>query len=41
MSFIAAANAVKYVGAIPHFIDSSFTDLGIDVENLSLSPDQG
>ena len=30
LSFVATANAVSHLGAIPHFVDSSFDDLGID-----------
>ncbi|MHB1099935.1 MAG: LegC family aminotransferase, partial [Burkholderiales bacterium] len=34
LTFVATANAVSYCGAIPHFIDSSITTLGIDPEKL-------
>lgn len=34
LSFIATANAVYYLGAIPHFVDVSETSLGIDTANL-------
>ncbi len=34
MSFIASANAVSHVGAIPHFIDSEPDNLGIDPQKL-------
>ena len=30
MSFVATANAVRYCGAIPHFIDSAESTLGMD-----------
>jgi len=33
-SFVATANAVKYCGAIPHFIDSEERTLGVDVQKL-------
>ena len=32
LSFIATANAVVHAGAIPHFVDSSASTLGLDVE---------
>src|SRR6056297_2894471 len=34
LSFIATANAVNYLGAVPHFVDVSYTSLGIDPETL-------
>jgi aminotransferase in exopolysaccharide biosynthesis len=34
LSFVATANAVSYLGAIPHFVDSETDTLGIDVEKL-------
>ena len=34
LTFVATANAVTYCGAIPHFIDSEITNLGIDLERL-------
>jgi len=34
LTFIATANAVAYCGAIPHFVDSDPTNLGLDVEKL-------
>jgi len=34
LSFIATANAVYYLGAIPHFVDVSETSLGIDSTKL-------
>jgi perosamine synthetase len=33
-SFVATANAVAYCGATPHFVDSSFETLGLDVTKL-------
>lgn len=34
LTFVATANAVKYCGATPHFVDSSTGTLGIDPERL-------
>ncbi len=34
LSFIAAANAISYCHATPHFIDSSSVDLGADAQKL-------
>ncbi len=34
MTFIATANAVSYIGAIPHFIDVEEKSLGIDADKL-------
>lgn len=34
LTFIATANAVSYVGAIPHFVDSEDISLGIDAAKL-------
>lgn len=34
MSFVATANAVSYAGAVPHFVSSNESTLGIDVESL-------
>jgi perosamine synthetase len=34
LSFVATANAVAYCGAIPHFVDASMTDLGMDAKAL-------
>ena len=34
ISFIAPANAVLYIGAIPHFVDSDLNHFGIDPEKL-------
>ena len=33
-TFVATANAVSYLGAHPHFVDISKSDLGIDPKNL-------
>ena len=35
LSFVATANAVSHCGAIPHFVDSSDSTLGIDPEALA------
>jgi perosamine synthetase len=34
LTFVATANAVSYLGAIPHFVDSEESTLGIDVLKL-------
>ena len=34
LTFIATTNAIAYCGASPHFIDSSFTTLGMDAQAL-------
>ncbi len=34
LTFVASANAVAYCGAVPHFIDSDFENLGINVGKL-------
>ena len=34
LTFVATANAVTYCGAIPHFVDSESTSLGIDAAKL-------
>lgn len=34
LTFVATANAVAYCGAIPHFVDSEWTTLGLDPEAL-------
>lgn len=34
LTFVATANAVSYVGAIPHFADSDMQTLGIDPQKL-------
>lgn len=34
MTFVATANAITYCGAVPHFIDSSHSTLGIDSSAL-------
>jgi len=34
MTFVATANAISYIGAIPHFVDINEKTLGIDSEKL-------
>ncbi len=34
LTFVATANAVSYIGAVPHFVDSEATSLGIDAAKL-------
>jgi perosamine synthetase len=34
LTFVATANAIVHTGAIPHFVDCSASDLGIDTERL-------
>lgn len=34
LTFIATANAVSYLGAVPHFVDVSFNTLGVDADKL-------
>ncbi|MBU2025303.1 LegC family aminotransferase [Patescibacteria group bacterium] len=34
LTFVATANAISYLGAIPHFIDSEEKTLGVDPEKL-------
>lgn len=34
LTFVATANAVSYLGAFPHFVDSEEVTLGIDAEKL-------
>jgi perosamine synthetase len=34
LSFVATANAVRYQGAVPHFVDSEEETLGLDPEKL-------
>ena len=34
LTFVATANAVKYLGAVPHFVDSNELTLGLDPEAL-------
>ena len=36
VSFIAAANSIKYCSGIPHFVDSENYTLGVDVEKLEI-----
>lgn len=35
LSFVATANAVSHCGAVPHFVDSSESTLGLDAEALA------
>lgn len=35
LTFVASANSIKFCNAIPHFIDSETSDLGIDVLKLN------
>lgn len=35
LTFVATANAVAYCGAVPHFVDSTWTTLGIDPDALA------
>jgi perosamine synthetase len=35
LTFIATTNAIAYCGATPHFVDSSFTTLGMDTQALA------
>jgi perosamine synthetase len=34
LTFIATANAVSYIHAVPHFVDSEMISLGVDAERL-------
>jgi perosamine synthetase len=34
LSFVATANAVTYCGAVPHFVDSEISTLGVDANKL-------
>ena len=34
LTFIATVNAISYIGAVPHFVDSETTSLGVDPEKL-------
>ena len=36
VSFIAAANSIRYCGATPHFIDSEFETFGVDIKKLEI-----
>src|SRR5438445_533138 len=40
LTFIAAANAVSYCGAVPHFADSAFETLGLDPTRLAAHLDR-
>lgn len=35
LTFVATANAISYIGAIPHFVDSNYSSLGIDAAKLN------
>ncbi|WDV47432.1 LegC family aminotransferase [Clostridiaceae bacterium M8S5] len=35
LTFVATANAVKYCGGIPHFVDSEYVSLGINPKKLN------
>lgn len=35
LTFVGTANAISHCGAIPHFIDSSINNLGVDVKKLN------
>lgn len=35
LTFVASANAVKYTGAVPHFVDSEYRTLGLDPKKLA------
>jgi aminotransferase in exopolysaccharide biosynthesis len=34
LTFVGTANAVAYCGAVPHFVDSEMSSLGVDVDKL-------
>lgn len=34
LTFVASVNSIKFCNAIPHFVDSEISDLGIDVSKL-------
>ena len=34
LTFVATANSIIYLNAIPHFVDSNFSDLGINSDSL-------
>jgi perosamine synthetase len=36
MTFIGTVNAISYCGATPHFVDSTYADMGIDFKKLDL-----
>lgn len=36
LNYIASTNAILYCGGVPHFVDVSEEDLGIDVKKLDL-----
>jgi perosamine synthetase len=35
LTFIATANAISYIGAVPHFVDSDLSTLGVDPSKLA------
>ena len=35
LTFVGSVNAISYIGAEPHFVDSNIQDLGIDCNNQS------
>ncbi len=35
LTFVASANAAAYIGAVPHFVDSEETTLGLDPQRLA------
>ncbi|MDC1356363.1 LegC family aminotransferase [Pseudomonadota bacterium] len=36
LTFVATANAIKYCGSIPHFVDTEMNSFGIDVDKLEI-----
>lgn len=40
LTFVATANAVAYCGAVPHFVDSSWTTLGLDPDAVAAHLDE-
>lgn len=34
LTFVATANAVSYIHAVPHFVDCEYTSMGLDAEKL-------
>ncbi len=40
LTFIATANAVSYTGAVPHFVDSEESTLGVDPRKLKIYLDE-
>ena len=35
LTFVASVNSIKFCNAVPHFVDSETSDLGIDVLKLN------